>query len=221
MADQRLWFNACLGLAHGQAPSRLTAPSTYGTEREAVRWADERLIRFTDVLNGTRVMGNSAFRNRYPMLDSSLIHAARTDMPPAWQQALMDGTHLQRGPPEDCLPRGLLDDDEDSKLQHYAAACAPTLIDRPITPLPQLRTHHIYEAFTAANFHMPRVFDPARGALARHLHLFQHLPEPSRRQHIAQAVGRVKCSAVPPEMTETAYNVLMSAFAFGPSKRDI
>ena len=217
--DQRLWFNPCLCVT-GHAPSRLAAPSTLDTEKEALEWAEAGLIRFTHVVNGTRVTGVRVFSASHPTLDATLIHAAHTDMPREWREALMRDPHFQRGSPEDCLPRGLLDDEEEEQ-QPYAMPYATTLVDRPIQPLSLLRCAHIYCALTADTFRTPRVFDPNRGALARHSHLFQHLQEPFRRQHIAQAVGRVKCSAVPPEMTETAYNVLMSAFAFGPSKRGI
>ena len=218
-ADQRLWFNACL-VVDGHQPSRMAAPSTCVTELEALDWAKQHLVRFRDVINGTRVIGDRAFRTTYPTLDASLVHTARTDMPLAWHNALMDMTHLQRGPPEAYLPRGLLDD-ADMEQQHYAVVYEPTLIDRSIQPVRSLRVSHIYNAFTAAAFRMPRVFDASQGERARHLHLFSHLSPADRRHHIAQAVKRVKCSAVPPEMTETAYNVLMSAFAFGPSKKGI
>ena len=141
VADQRLWFNTCL-LFQGHETSRMVAPSTYDSEKEAIQWAQSGLIRFKSVLNGTRVIGNSAFRRAHPALDSTLIHEARTNLPVAWQQALQDGTHLQTHPPEECLPRGLLDDSQPHKQQHFAVVFQPTLVDRPIKPVVHLRASH-------------------------------------------------------------------------------
>jgi hypothetical protein len=57
---------------------------------------------------------------------------------------------------------------------------------------------------------------------ARHLHLFANIPEgEQRRRAIARAFKCIKHPAVPPEMTETAYYVATSGFAFGPNKGTI
>ena len=80
---------------------------------------------------------------------------------------------------------------------------------------------HIYAAFTAVAFRTPRTFDPQSGGAARHLHLFDDVPEGARPRAIARAVTCVQHRAVPPEMRETAFRVLHSAFPFGPNKRHI
>jgi hypothetical protein len=198
VADQRLWFNPSL---QSGTPLRMAAPSTLDTEKEAIAWSKAGLHRLTDVLNGTQVQGASFFRDAHPTLDVSHIDDLRTALRdnPSWQTALQDATHMD---PSTCrVPRTPLDVDAEGKQQHLAIQYPETLVDRPITPLIKLRTSHVYAAFTAAAFTMPRVFDPTKGALARHLHLFEHLPPEGRRRHIAQAVRRVRHPAVPPEMT--------------------
>ena len=74
---------------------------------------------------------------------------------------------------------------------------------------------------TAAAFTLPRVFDPSRGNAARHAHIFATAPAERRALTIGEAVRHVRHPAVPAEMTETAYSVAMSGFAFGPEKRMI
>ena len=54
----------------------------------------------------------------------------------------------------------------------------------------------------------------------QHAHLFDDIPAwDDRTRAIARAVTCVRCKAVPPEMTETAFRVLHSGFPFGPNKR--
>jgi hypothetical protein len=65
------------------------------------------------------------------------------------------------------------------------------------------------------------VFHPAAGEAARHLHLFNDVDPAFRTDAIARAVAKVRHPAVPPEMTETAYNVMMSGFPWGPHKRNV
>ena len=113
VADMRLWFNNCTAAA---VLSRMHMPSTYATEKEAIEWAQAGLIRNKDVINGTRIQGTSAFRNKHPTLDTSLIHATRTDMPEEYRIAPEDGTHMSQAE-HDCLPRGLLDDEQDDRRQ--------------------------------------------------------------------------------------------------------
>ena len=123
VADMRLWFNNCTTAA---APSRMHMPSTDATEKEAIEWAEAGLIRNKDVMNGTRIQGTSAFRNKHPTLDTSLIHATRTDMPEEYRIALEDGTHMSRAE-HDCLPRGLLDDEQDDRRQHLSFCPHPSV----------------------------------------------------------------------------------------------
>ena len=67
----------------------------------------------------------------------------------------------------------------------------------------KVRVGHIYNALMAEDFVMPRVFATDGGEAARHASLFEG---DGRVEAIAQAMRRVKHAAVPPEMTETAYN---------------
>ena len=217
VADQRLWFNTSL---QSHTPSRMFAPSTFDTEGEAIAWSQAGLNRLVHVINGTQIQGSTSFTNKHPTLDASLVGDLRTALQAAsWQDALKDATHMD--PSTSQVPRAPLDVDAEGKQQHLAVQYTDTLVSRPITPLIKLRVSHIHTAFTAAAFSMPRVFDPTRGAHARHLHLFAHISPEGRKRHIAQAVSRVCHPAVPPEMTETAYDVMMSGFAWGPSKRSI
>ena len=123
-------------------------------------------------------------RNTHPTLDASLVHDTRTDMPEEYRIALEDGTHMSQAE-HDCLPRGLLDDEQDEdRRQHMAVVVPPTLIKRPIVPVTKLSISSIYSTLSATEFDTPRVFDPAAGEAARHLHLFndvdQHHPQPVR-----------------------------------------
>ena len=217
VADMRLWFNNCTNAA---TPSRMHMPSTDETEKEAIEWAQAGLIRNKDVINGTRIQGTSAFRNKHPTLDTSLIHATRTDMPEEYRIALEDGTHMSQAE-HDCLPRGLLDDEQDDRRQHMAVVVPPTLINRPIIPVAKLSISSIYSTLSATEFDTPRVFNPAAGEAARHLHLFNDVDPALRTDAIARAVAKVRHPAVPPEMTETAYNVMMSGFRWGPHKKNV
>ena len=80
----------------------------------------------------------------------------------------------------------------------------------------------LYTALTAAAFTKPRTIDEEAGATARHLHLFSDIPSGEARDRaLAKAVRCIKHPAVPPEMTETAFNVVHSGFPFGPEKRGI
>ena len=90
------------------------------------------------------------------------------------------------------------------------------------------RTLPALAAANAGASHAPSLFVCCEPSPLRHARLdgvgdgLAHGPWVGRRTCRALAdcdlgVG----TAVPPEMTETAYNVLMSAFAFGPSKRGI
>ena len=104
VAEEHVWFNACLQGSH----HAFTA-STLETEREAVAWAEEGITCLKHVLQGTVIMGTSAFRNRHPLLDCTLCRDLRSALPNAWRASLRDGSAPTWG--EDALPAGLLDDD--------------------------------------------------------------------------------------------------------------
>ena len=223
VGEQRLWFNATLlpDVRSSPACAYVHEPSTWEAEKEAVAWSNEGLTRVCDVLDGTNVMGSSAFAARHGHLRQHALIALRCGMAgrcKQWAAALRDGTVV----PTDarCLPSGLLDDD--SPQQQYAVQSARTLVQRAPAPLGKLKMSHIYDAFTAACFTVPRTLDPAAGDAARHAHLFDDIPAwDDRTRAIARAVTCVRCKAVPPEMTETAFRVLHSGFPFGPSKQTL
>ena len=208
VGEQRLWFNAALRAAGSE--SHMHQRSTMATEVEAIAWAESGLVRWRDALNGTRIQGQGSFRLQYPQLDARLMLDVRNDMPRQWEQAVQDE------PPdtaeERCLPSELLSDIKGR--QQFAARYRRTLVKRAPTLVAKVRIGHIYNAFMAEDFVMPRVFTADGGEAARHASLFG---DDGREEAIAQAMRRVKHAAVPPEMAETAYNVAMSGFAFGPS----
>ena len=77
---------------------------------------------------------------------------------------------------------------------------------------------HIYAAMMAEQFQLPRTVNP-NATLARHLHLFSNVSDGKERHGaIARAARAIRHPAVPPEMTETAFQVAHSALPFGPSK---
>ena len=224
VGDQRLWFNASLHHEVTSSPeaSSVHAPSTMSSEIEAISWASEGLVRVCDVLDGASVMSDATFVARgHGHLHQRPLTALRLGMAgqcEQWATALHDGTVV----PTDarCLPSDLLD--EDGPQQQYAVQCARTLVQRPLAPLCKLKMRHIYESLTAACFSMPRTLDPAAGSAARHAGLFSDIPAwDDRTRAMARAVRCVRCKAVPPEMTETAFRVLHSGFPFGPNKSHI
>ena len=61
---------------HGD--SRMFAPSDVRSEREAIAWATEGIVRVRDVLSGVRITSHIAFRGRHrDALDHTLIQAIR------------------------------------------------------------------------------------------------------------------------------------------------
>ena len=220
---QRLWFNAslvgCSG-SHIHTPSHTHDAATI--EREAIRWAEEGLLRYADVTQGKKLQGIRSFKNQVPALDPDVYLGIRASIPPQWERAMQDGTSTQWG--QDRLPTNLLDDGARAdtaatcQQQHIGIRYTATLIQRPVTPLLNLRLKHVYTAMTAAAFTMPRVVDAAQGLAARHSHLFEHIPVAHRTGAIARAVRRIKHPAIPPEFTETAFCVAFSGFPFGPEK---
>jgi ribonuclease HI len=96
------------------------------------------------------------------------------------------------------------------------------MIERSPTRICNVKVRHLYAAIIAAQYTTPRVFTAHGDAdVARHAHVFDHLPEPFRTQAIARAMKCVHHKAVPPEMAEVAYKVAMSAMPFGPNKSGI
>ena len=215
VGELRLWFNTALSAAPA---CRMHAPSTYSTEREAIKWALDGLVRNRDAVEGTRMLSVREFTDRHSTLDHRLYSAMREGFPAELTNALADRTCVPTA--ERCLPADLLD--TEGPRQQYAIACERTLISRPLAPMSKLRMGQIYTAMTAAAFTTPRTLNPEAGAAARHVHMFDDEPEGAARERaIARAVRCIKHAAVPPEMTDTAFKVLHSGFAFGPNKRGI
>ena len=214
--ELRLWFSIAL---LGNSASRVHAPSTIGTELEAIQWATDGLLRFRDAMDGTRLMSIVRFTARHHTLDRQLFFHLREHVPTALARALSDGSVVPTE--ERCLPPGLLDTRDAGPRQQYAVRHAQTLIARAVAPICKLKMSHIYASLTAAAFRVPRTLDPRAGmASARLAHLFADVPAGAERDRaIARAVRCVRHAAVPAEMTETALNVLHSGFAFGPNKR--
>ena len=98
VGQEHIWFNNCLG--HQSSTVPVPAPQAHRAfqlsderaEREAIQWAHAGLVTLSDVMAGTTFMGPSAFRQRYPQLDSSLCLALRSALPPTWSRALQDGS---------------------------------------------------------------------------------------------------------------------------------
>ena len=84
-----------------------------------------------------------------------------------------------------------------------------------ITPTRCARVKDIYYCLQAQAFEMPRTLREG----GCHAHLYPQ--GEGRTQAIARAVRSVIHSGAPPEIAETAYNVLMDAFPFGGSKRSL
>ena len=146
------------------------------------------------------------------MTHSYIRTFVRTDLPERWQHGLQDSTTTSWGAGN--LPANLLGPGSDRQV--YATAYKDTLIKRACTLIAKIRVKHVYNAMLTSIFSMPRTFGD--GAGARHAHLFAGMTPLQRAFATARAVRCVKHKAVPPEMTETAYRVAMSAFAFGPTK---
>ena len=72
VGEQRLWFNTTMH-ARDSGHSHMFAPSDAASEREAVAWANQGLVRIRDVLAGMRIQSHSAFRARHPDLDHGLM----------------------------------------------------------------------------------------------------------------------------------------------------
>ena len=170
-----------------------------------------------NVLAGSRLITQQAFRQDFPALDSSLIYETACGLPEQWRVALRDRTAASWF--DGCLPRDLFEETEDYKPQHLAVTRPNTLVSRPPPRLETLRVAEVYGTMMASAFTMPRVFDTHAGPAARHAHLF-HGPTPeARAPDVGRAARRIKHPAVPPEITETAYSVALSALPFGPNKR--
>ena len=110
-------------------------------------------------------------------------------------------------------------DEQGPLVQQFAISRPATITTRPPARIAALRLRHIYGALMAADFRMPRVFDDAAGELARHAHLFRAIPAAERPAAIGAAVSRIWHTSLPPELSDTAYRIAMSAFPFGPSKK--
>ena len=120
---QRLWFNASLvgrSQSHIHTPCHTHDAAT--NEREAIQWAEEGLVRFADVTQGTKLQGIRTFRTQFPDLDPDVYLGIRTSIPSQWERAMKDGTAAQWG--QDRLPTDLLDDGvrADSTNAHATAA---------------------------------------------------------------------------------------------------
>ena len=166
-------------------------------------------MRLGDLVNGTRIMGNRAFAAQFPQLDPAVFDDAKHHLPPAFERALKDGTQQTWGAMS-CIPTGLLDDVTD---EGHAIVPMQTLVAPTVTPVREARVKDMYHCMQASAFEMPRTL----GEGGCHEHLYP--PGEGRVQAIARAVRSVTCSGAPPEMAETAYNILMDAFPFGGSKR--
>ena len=112
-------------------------------------------------------------------------------------------------------------DEDDSARQQYAVRIPPTLIERPLAPLPKLRVGGIHKAIIASNFRTPRVLDPGTRSPVQHHSLFDDVPAKHRTAAIGRAIARIHNKAVPPEMCMTARQVALDALPFGPSKRSL
>jgi len=171
VSQRRLWFDPCVSSA-----SRMHERSTYFTEDEAIAWASHGLVRLKNVLAGSRLITQQAFRQDFPALDSSLIYETACGLPEQWRVALRDRTAASWF--DGCLPRDLFEETEDYKPQHLAVTRPNTLVSRPPPRLETLRVAEVYGTMMASTFTMPRVFDTNAGPAAGHAHLF-HGPTPS------------------------------------------
>ena len=112
-----------------------------------------------------------------------------------------------------------IEDDDTSHRQRVAVTVPLTMAQRPDAPVHKLRIRHVYRAMKAADFTIPRVFNPNAGAAARHLHWFADVDAHGRNQTISRAIRKIRHPAVPGYMSEVAFNVAFSGMRFGPSKR--
>ena len=208
MAEEHVWFNACLKGSH-----RAFSASTLETEKEAVAWAEDGITCLKHVLQGTIVMGTRAFGKRHPELDDALCTALRSALPSEWSSSLRDGSAPTWG--EDALPAGLLDDDH-AAVGIWSLPYPPTLrTKREPAQVATLSTRRIYDLRLASAFQLPRTFQEGD----RHALLYAEVEAGQpRNEAIGRAVKRVKHKAVPSEWTETAFRVLHSGFPFGPNK---
>lgn len=194
--------------------------STYFGEETAMLWARHGLKRVGDLLASTRIMSAAAFRQQFPTLDPQPLNAIRSHIPPQWDTALRDGTAAVWD--ESCVPADLLvdiEDDDTSHRQRVAVTVPLTMAQRPDAPVHKLRIRHVYRAMKAADFTIPRVFNPNAGAAARHLHWFADVDAHGRNQTISRAIRKIRHPAVPGYMSEVAFNVAFSGMRFGPNKR--
>ena len=132
VGELRLWFNTALSDA---STCRMHAPSTTSTEREALQWALDGLVRNRDAVEGRRMLSMREFTDRHGTLDRQLYLAMREGLPAQLTQALTDGTCVPTA--ERCLPADLLD--TEGPRQQYAITCERTLISRPLAPMSKLR----------------------------------------------------------------------------------
>ena len=170
-------------------------------------WARHGLKRVSDLLAGTRIMSDAAFRQQFPTLDPQPLNAIRSHIPPKWDAALRDGTAAVWD--ESCVPADLLvdiEDDDTSHRQRVAVTVPLTMAQRPDAPVHKLRIRHVYRAMKAADFTIPRVFNPNAGAAARHLHWFADVDAHGRNQTISRAIRKIRHPAVPGYMSEVAFN---------------